>query len=189
MTGRIPRQGPSIIGRPRIEDWLGRFKSVPVRFMIAPPGFGKTMALLGYLRHQASDGFYCAVAPNATKEAVWSTIAGALGEKSLASHDEVVRMLEARAPLELALDCAGIPEAGGVRAILQLAEEAPEGVSLLVACRSRAAFEVRDLISRGLATLCDSERLAFTADEIRHLAQTCGVRFAHVDVVRLLDMT
>jgi Bacterial transcriptional activator domain len=189
MTGRMPRQGPSIIGRPRIEEWLGRFKGVPVRFLIAPPGFGKTMAILGYLRHQAPNGVYCAVSANATKESVWASVTAALGEKSLASHDEVVRMLEARAPLELALDCAGVPEAGGVRAILRLAEDVPEGISLLVACRSRSTFEVRDLVSRGLATLCDSERLAFTADEIRHLAQTCGVRFAHVDVVRLLDMT
>jgi hypothetical protein len=189
MTARIPRQGPSIIGRPRIEEWLGRFRGVPVRFLIAPPGFGKTMVLLGYLRRQAANGHYCAVAAGCTKEALWSAIAQALGEKTGSSHEDVMRMLAARAPLELAIDSTGVPNADGIKAILHLAEEVPEGVSLLIACRSRTAFEVRDLVSRGLATLCDSERLAFTADELRHLAQTCGVRFAHPDVVRLLDMT
>ncbi len=190
MTGRIPRQGPSIIGRPRIEEWLGRFRSVPIRFLIAPPGFGKTMALLGYLRRQETSGYYCALPNGCTKEGLWSAIGEALGEKpGHSSRDDVVRALVARGPLDLAIDCAGVPDPGGVKAILRLAEDVPEGISLLVACRSRAAFEVRELVSRGLATLCDSERLAFTADEIRHLAQTCSVRFAHADVVRLLDMT
>src|ERR1700722_8135384 len=59
---KVPRQtermstlrlGPTIVRRQALEDWLRRFKNVPVRFLIAPPGFGKTMVILGYLRHCA----------------------------------------------------------------------------------------------------------------------------------------
>ena len=64
MISGMPRLGPSIVRRPHLEDWLGRFRSVPVRFLIAPPGFGKTMALVGYLRHSATNGFYCVLAAN-----------------------------------------------------------------------------------------------------------------------------
>jgi hypothetical protein len=186
----MPRQGPTIVRRARIEEWLERFKSAPVRFLIAPPGFGKTMALLDYLRHRAANGYYCALPAGATKEAVWGELAGVLGEDAgFASQEELLDALTARAPLELAIDCAAVPGAGGVATILRLVEEVPEGVSLLIACRSRAAFQVRDLVSRGLAALCDAERLAFCADEIRHLSETCGVRFASVDVVRMLELT
>ena len=178
MNRRMPRQGPTIVRRARIEEWLERFKGAPVRFLMAPPGFGKTMALLDYLRHRAKNGYYCALAAGATKEAVWSELAGVLGEDAgFASQEELLQALTARAPLELAIDCAAVPAADGVAAILRLVEEVPEGVSLLIACRSRAAFQVRDLVSRGLAALCDAERLAFCADEIRHLSETCGVRF------------
>ena len=190
MNQRIPRQGPTIVRRARVEEWLERFKSAPVRFLMAPPGFGKTMALLDYLRHRAANGYYCSLAVAATKEALWSELADALGvDAHFASQEELLRALAERAPLELAIDCAAVPSADGVAAILRLVEEAPEGVSLLIACRSRAAFQVRDLVSRGLASLCDAERLAFSADEIRHLAETCGVRFVHADVVRVLEQT
>ncbi len=190
MNRSMPRQGPTIVRRARIEEWLERFKSAPVRFLVAPPGFGKTMALLDYLRHRAANGYYYALAAGATKDVVWSELAGVLGEDDgFASQEELLRALAERAPLELAIDCAAVAPADGVATILRLVEEVPEGVSLLIACRSRAEFHVRDLVSRGLASLCDAERLAFCADEIRHLAETCGVRFVHADVVRLLEQT
>lgn len=190
MNRSLPRQGPTIVRRARIEEWLERFKGAPVRFLMAPPGFGKTMALLDYLRHRAANGYYCALAAGATKEALWSELAGALGvDGGFAAQEELVQALVERAPLELAIDCTGVPAADSIAAILRLVEEVPEGVSLLIACRSRAAFQVRDLVSRGLASLCDAERLAFCSDEIRHLAETCGVRFVHADVVRLLEQT
>jgi hypothetical protein len=143
-----------------------------------------------YLRHRAANGYYCALAAGATKEALWSELAGVLAvDAGFASQEELLQAIAERAPLELAIDCAGVPAADGVAAILRLVEEVPEGVSLLIACRSRAAFQVRDLVSRGLASLCDAERLAFSAEEIRHLAESRRVRFVHADVVRLLEQT
>ena len=104
MNRSLPRQGPTIVRRARIEEWLERFKSAPVRFLMAPPGFGKTMALLDYLRHRAANGYYCALTAGATKEVLWSELAGVLAvDAGFASQEELVRALAERAPLELSL--------------------------------------------------------------------------------------
>jgi Bacterial transcriptional activator domain len=170
---------------------LRRFSSVPVRFLIAPPGFGKTMALLGYLRHAAtSGGFYCALRPCADARGVRSAIAEALQvEDEIAGHDQLIRTLTVRAPLELAIDCHDIPAADGLDAIIRLIDDLPEDVSLLVACRSRAAFKVGHFVAEGSASLCDAERLGFDAVGIRHVAETLGVTFTHADVLRMLEVT
>jgi hypothetical protein len=182
--------GPSIVRRARIEEWLGRFKGVPVRFLVAPPGFGKTMALVGYLRHCSTNGHYGVIGAGSNEEAIWTSIGRALdSDLELHSHQDVVRALESRAPLELALDCVSVPEANGIAAITQLIDDLPDDVSLLIACHSRSAFQVGRLVSQGTASLCDAERLAFDASGIRHLAETCGVSYSHADVLRVLEVT
>jgi ATP/maltotriose-dependent transcriptional regulator MalT len=113
----------------------------------APPGFGKTTALVNYLRHLTSKEIYCSLASEADAAGVWA------------------------APLELTLDCEGVPDSGGVLAIMHLMDEAPEGVSLRIACRSRAAFDAGRLVTRGMASLCDAERLAFDAAQVAYLAR------------------
>src|ERR1700726_404561 len=111
MSSGMHRLGPSIVRRQGLEDWLGRFSGVPVRFLVAPPGFGKTMALLGYLRHRDTPGIYCTLAPGSTAQIVRETVARALEiEPELGTHDNLLRALEARAPLELALDCEDVPD-------------------------------------------------------------------------------
>jgi Bacterial transcriptional activator domain len=189
-TSYVPRLAPSVIRRPRLEEWLARFRSVPVRFLIAPPGFGKTTALVSYLRHAAPKGSYCALPAGATGFDLWAAIARVLQAKvALASHDNIVRWLAKTAPMELAIDCEGIPDPTGLAAIADLIQELPDGVSLLIATRSRAALEAGQMVTRGLASLCDAERLGFEAACIRHLAEACGVPFAHADVVRMLEVT
>jgi hypothetical protein len=163
---------------------------MPVRFLVAPPGFGKTMALVSYMRYRAFNGFYGVIGAKFTPEAVWAAIASALeGGLMLDSHAAVIEALASRVPLELALDCSDIPSPEGMDAIYRLIEDLPEGASLLIACRSRAAFQVGRLVAQGLASLCDAERLAFDASGVRHLAETYGVPFAHADVLRLLEVT
>lgn len=190
MIARVPRLAPSTIRRPRLEEWLGRFKSVPVRFLTAPPGFGKTTALVSYLRHSTAKGLYCSIGSGATEYGVWAAIGRAMEVKgAFSSHNEMIRALAKAAPLELALDCENTPAATGISAIARLIDEAPEGVSLLIASRSRAAFRAAALVERGLASMCDAERLAFDAREVAHLAQTCGVTFAHGEIPRLLEVT
>ncbi len=186
----MPRLGPSIVRRQGLEYWLGRFSSVPVRFLVAPPGFGKTMALLGYLRRCANTGIYCTLPPGSTTEIIWGSIARALEiELELANHENLMRALAARAPLELALDCEDVPDTDGIAAILHLIEDLPDDVSLLIASRSRVAFQVGRFVSQGTAVLCDAERLAFDAGGIRHVAETLSVPFTHADLLRMLEAT
>ena len=147
------------------------------------------MALLGYMRNSSKNGIYCALSTAATAADVIESVASAIGATGVASHDDLLQALAAAAPMELALDCEHLPDEGGVAEILRLIDEVADEVSLMVACRSRAAFDVRQFVSCGTASLCDAERLAFTADEIRHLAETCGVPFTHPDVLRMLEVT
>lgn len=148
------------------------------------------MALLGYLRHGGNPGVYCTLPPGATSEIVRGAIARALEiEPEFGSHEDLVRTLEARAPVELALDCDDLPDPDGVAEVLALIDDLPEEVSLLVATRSRVPFQVGRFVSQGTAVLCDAERLAFDAASIRHVAETLGVPFTHADVQRMLEAT
>jgi hypothetical protein len=185
-----PRLAPSTIRRPRVEEWLGRFSSAPVRLLIAPPGFGKTTALVSYLRHSSTRGMYCNLKSGTTAAGVRGAISRALEVPGgCASHEDLLRVLATAAPLELGFDCEGTPDPSGVSEILHLINEAPEGVSLLVATRSRAAFDAGRLVTRGLAALCDFERLAFDAAEVAQLARACGITFAVGDIPRLIERT
>ncbi len=190
VDSRLPRLGPSIVRRYALEEWLLRFKGAPVRFLIAPPGFGKTMALLGYLQHLETPGVYCTLSPGSGSESFLNSMAGALGvEAGLSSHEELLNALAAKAPLEVAIDCEDVPEAEGAAAVLRLVRDLPEDVSLLIACRSREPFSVTRLVSEGVGVLCGPSRLAFSATEVRHIAETYGVPFAHQDIAHFLEAT
>lgn len=195
MISYAPRLAPSVIRRARLEDWIGRFNSVPVRLLIAPAGFGKTTAIVNYLRHSESKGLYCSVSLGATAADIWAAIGAAiqaeceLGEVVCTSHEHVLKALDACAPIELALDCSDAPDADGIAAITRIIDELPHGVSLLIASRSRASFDVGRLVAQGMASLCDAERLAFDASEVRHLADACSVSHTHGDVGKLLEAT
>lgn len=193
MISYAPRLAPSVIRRQRLEDWIGRFNGVPVRFLIGPAGFGKTTAVVGYLRTSQTKGLYCTLRSGATAADVWACIGAAiqaeceLGEVAAGSHEDALRALDACAPVELAIDCSGSPDADGVAAIARLIAELPDGVALLIAGRSRSTFDVGSLIAQGMASLCDAERLAFDAAEVRHLAEACNVPYTPADVSKLLE--
>lgn len=193
MISYAPRLAPSVIRRPRLEDWIGRLSSVPVRFLIAPAGFGKTTAIVSYLRNASSKGLYCSLPDGATAPDVWAGISAAvsgecdLGDVVCAGHGDVVRLLDACAPVELALDFSGSPDADGVSALYRIIDDLPDGVTLLVAARSRTAIDVGRFVAHGIASLCDAERLSFDAAEIRHLAEACHVAQEHGDVKKLLE--
>ena len=183
------RLGPSTIRRQGLEDWLRRSKSVPVRFLVAPPGFGKTIALLAYLRNVATGGLYCSLAPGASRESIWNAVAKALQLPQILSHELLLHELQTRAPLELAIDCEDVPNAEGIAALIRLIEDLPEHVCLLIACRSWVSLDVGRFVLQGNGVLCDAGRLAFDAADIRQIAESLGVPFTHADVLRMLEAT
>lgn len=185
----ISRLGPSIIRRKGLEDWLERSRSVPVRFLVAPAGFGKTIALAAYLRNVATNGRYCSLSPSSTQEATWNAAATALQLPKIGSHEQLLHELETRGPLELAIDCEEATNAEGIGALVRLIDDLPENVSLLIACRSWASLDVGRFVFQGKAVLCDAGRLAFDATDIRHVAETLGVSFTHAEVLHVLEAT
>jgi hypothetical protein len=117
-------------------------------------------------------------------------MACALGvEAGLTSHDDLLHALAAKAPIEIAIDCEDVPEAKGAAAVVRLVRDLPDGVSLLIACRSREPFSVTRLVSEGVGVLCGPSRLAFSAMEVRHIAEISGVPFAHQDIAHFLEAT
>ena len=138
VDSRMPRLGPSIVRRYALEEWLLRFRGVPVRFLIAPPGFGKTMAILGYLQHLENPGIYCTLSPGSGSESFLNSMACALGvEAGLTSHDDLLHALAAKAPIEIAIDCEDVPEAKGAAAVVCLCGT----YQTAFRCLSRAALE------------------------------------------------
>jgi DNA-binding SARP family transcriptional activator len=185
-----PRMAPTVIRRPRLEDWFARFRNVPVRFLVGPPGCGKTTAAVGYLIHSKSSGLYCTVPKGATAGDIRTLIARSMQcDAPKMGRDALIRALVQNSPCELAIDDADFASPEGIAEIYRIIDEMPERMSLLIVCRSRGAIDVSRLVARGIATLCDAERLAFDAAEVRHLAETCGVSFTHADVVRILEAT
>jgi DNA-binding SARP family transcriptional activator len=185
-----PRMALTVIRRPRLEDWLARFKNVPIRFLVGPPGCGKTTAALGYLIHSKTTGLYCTVPKGASAQDMRTLIARSMQwDTTNVSHGAVIRALVESSPCELAIDDTHFAAPDGIAEIHRLIEELPESVAVLIISRSRTAIDVSRLLARGMASLCDAERLAFDAAEVRHLAETCGVSFTHADVARILEAT
>lgn len=189
-TRSLPRLAPSTVRRPRLERWLASHSGIPVRLLVAPAGSGKTTLLLRYLPHSTIDAAYCALEPNCTPAQLFGAIAGALAlptiPTTLGALVDIMRNV-ARNPLELAVDDVdnGTPEA--VTVLRRLVEEAPETVSFIYTSRSRDAIDAKSWVARGLAVLCDTERLAFDSNEAELLAEACGVTYTHNEVGRLLE--
>jgi DNA-binding SARP family transcriptional activator len=154
--------------------------------LVAPPGYGKTTAIVSYLRGRHEHAPYVSLEHGATAPEVIESIARACGDHSR-RYEDLVRHLHDHAPPELALDFSGPPDADGVAVIRRLIDDLPDGTALLIASRSRTELDAGRLVSSGMASLCDATRLAFDADEIRRLADACGVAYNDVDVHRLLE--
>ncbi len=141
----MPRLGPSIVRRPGLEEWLGRFKSVPVRFLVAPPGYGKSdgapwlsaphgnqRRLLRYSARRATTKRFGVPSPRRSS----SRCSSARTKNSCARSRQAPRW----SSHSIVTAC---PTAPGIDAVLALIEDVPDDVALLVACRSRAAFPRR----------------------------------------------
>lgn len=163
---------------------------MPVRLVIAPAGSGKTTLLLRYLPHSGVDSAYCALAPNTTPAQLFGAFATALGlatiPTTLGALAETLQSV-ARDQLEIAVDDVDNATPEAVAVLRQIVDEAPESVSFIYTSRSREAIDAKSWIARGLAVMCDNERLAFDANEAQLLAEACGVPYTHNEIGRLLE--
>jgi len=186
----LPRLSPGTLSRTRLTAWFKRNADVPLRLLAAPAGSGKTTALVHYLAQSARGWCYVALRDDDTQELVRERIATGLGIVPLPrSYAEFVAALARRAPCEIAVDNADRPVPEAIEELLSLVRDAPAGVALIYAVRSRAALDATRYIAQGTAVLLDDNQLAFDADDLAGMCELLEIEFTPSDVARLIEET
>jgi tetratricopeptide (TPR) repeat protein len=190
MKTALPRLAPGGIARARISEWLARHVDVPLRLLAAPTGAGKTSAIASYLPQAARPVAYLALNPETTPEQLRSRLAAALDASAVPqSLDDLLPVLAAAAPREIALDDVDRATAEARDELTALVTMAPPGISFIFAARSCAAFGARRLLARGLAVALDASDLAFNAADVTALCAQLEVGHSPAAVARLLEDT
>lgn len=172
----VPRLTPLTIRRPRLERWLEAYSQYPVRLIIAPPGCGKTSLLLKYCDGSDRNTSYHRIPDGADAQYIRRTIGKMLNGSPAQCCEHIVDEIDNATP-------------EGLAELAQIVETAPQNVTLVYVARSRDCIDVRRLVARGVAALCDARRLAFDTDEAATLAEACGVSAGNLDVRRLIEDT
>ncbi len=162
---------------------------VPLRLVVAPPGSGKTTALVTYAaspRHRAA---YVALDAGATPESLCAALARALDLARPDDEEAFLAALDVAGRCEILIDEAD-RASDAVRALLRrLVYEAGDNATFVYAARSRDIVDATRLVSLGLGAVLDAERLAFTLDEATRLAEAARVDADERDVSRLVHDT
>ena len=162
----------------------------PLRVIAAPAGSGKTTAIVSSLRTRPRNAHYYAVRAGDAAAVLREEIATALGRtETFASYAEVVEALAAGEPCEIVFDEIDTADPAAIREFLALVSDAPAETTFTAICRSRELLTETRLFTRGLAALCDADKLAFTPDEIAGLADSLDVVHNEAEVRRLLEET
>lgn len=175
-TPAVPRLTPLTIRRPRLERWLEAYAQYPVRLIVAPPGSGKTSLVLKYSAESERNTLYHAMPAGADAQYVRRTFGKTLNASPAQCCEIIVDEID-----------NGSPEA--LEELAQLVESAPENITLIYLARSRECIDMRRLVARGVAVLCDARRLAFDAEEASTLAEACGVTASDLELRRLIEDT
>jgi DNA-binding SARP family transcriptional activator len=152
------------------------YAQYPVRLIIAPGGSGKTSLLVKYCAESERETLYFSLPEACGAGAVRALIAGALDCSPAQCREIVIDEMDNAAP-------------DGIAELMRLVEEAPENITLVFAGRSRELIDARRLIARGVAVLCDAQRMAFDVEEARTLAEACGLTVTDLDLRRLISDT
>lgn len=172
----LPRLTPLTIRRPRLERWMQAYAQYPVRLVIAPGGSGKTSLLLKYCAESERETLYYSLPEGCDAAAVREMLREALDASPAQCREIVVDEIDNAAP-------------DGILELMRLVEEAPGNITLIYIGRSRELIDARRLIARGVAVLCDAQRIAFDVEEARTLAEACGASATDLDLRRLIGDT
>jgi hypothetical protein len=186
----LPRLAPALVNRTRINAWLERHAELPLRYLAATAGAGKTTAVASYLASRRNATAYVALKDDDSLETFRDRLARALELPYVpASFDSLLAALATLAPCEIALDEIDRATSETREELEELAVQAPAGVSFIYCARSRTALDARRFLLRGLGAILDGPALAFDPDEIARLAELQGVGYAPADVARLIEET
>ncbi len=209
MKLTVPRPSQRLISRPRLIALLDGTLGARLLLLSAPPGFGKTTALVDWL---AASGTRCAwlsleAADNDLVRFLrylWAAVANvaADGQSPVAGEapsadvpdviDEIATILAERPePWVLVLDDYHLIEAADVqRAVSILLDRLPPQAHLVIATRVDPALPLARLRARGELLEVRADALRFTTEEARSfLAERMGLALSDSDVETLVART
>ena len=205
----VPRPSQSVINRPRLITMLDGVLVARLVLLSAPPGFGKTSALVGWL---AASGTRCAWLsldeadndPVRFLRYLWTAVVSAAtdgagsptAEAPPADASDVIGeaatlLAERPGPTLLVLDDYHLIEAAQVqRAVSILLDRLPPEAHLVIATRVDPALPLARLRARGELLEVRAEALRFTSEEARSFfAQRMGLALSDTDVETLVART
>jgi LuxR family transcriptional regulator, maltose regulon positive regulatory protein len=205
----VPRRSQRLISRPRLVELLDRALEARLVLLSAPPGFGKTTALVDWLAASetrcawlsldAADNdpvrflrYLWAAVANAAADGASSLVAEAPSAEVPDVIGEVATILAERtAPSILVLDDYHVIEAPEVqRAVSMLLDCLPAQAHLVIATRVDPALPLARLRARGELLEVRGEALRFTTEEARtFFAERIDVTLSDADVETLVDRT
>jgi DNA-binding winged helix-turn-helix (wHTH) protein len=189
VTPSLPKLAPATIRRPRIDAWLTKHVRTPLRFVVGPPGSGKTTAVVDFLMRSDTRTAYVRVNNGESARSLRKRAAEALGLDADESYQDFLEALRRCGPCQLTFDEIDNASADALDEIEGLVNDSPKDVGLIYIARSRTIIDAGKLITRGFAAVLDGETLAFNAEDIAHLADGCNVSFTPFDVKRLFEET
>jgi DNA-binding SARP family transcriptional activator len=185
----LPKLAPATIRRPRIDAWFAKHARTPLCLVVGPPGSGKTTAVAGFLMNADTRAAYVRVNSNESAASVRKRAAAALSLEIGEQYADFIEALARCGPCRLTLDEIDNVSTNALDEIANLVNDTPKDVGLICIARSRTVIEAGRFIARGLAAVLDAETLAFSPEDIAHLADSCNVSFTPFDVKRLFEET
>ncbi len=187
IPARMPRKPTYVLRRERLLAWLERYAQTPLRAIVAPAGFGKSVLLAEYAAARPAC-FYIAIGPlrrlTDRPAMVLCERLGMSPECGL-SVESAVAAFETLPPCEIAIDEIDALRRDDREALAQIVAQMPEHVRVILAGRSRESVaDPRRLLDGGTALL-DASSLAFTAGEIGELAALAAVEAQSAQVTQL----
>jgi hypothetical protein len=170
-----PRISPLVIDRRRLQAWLSFNASMPLRYVAAPAGAGKTTAAVQYARASDHRVAFLHVPPATSAEGLLRRLASVTGFSGTVDEATLLAQWAGDAPLEIIIDEADnlLPDARVLLA--RLYHNAPEHVTFLVIGRSRDIVPTARAQARGLLAFANPALLDFDVAETRALAERFGV--------------